>query len=138
MKRTLWVVAALAVAVSGCVSTTQVPLEKHLSYKPAPLTDQSLVVDKAVMTLAGYWSSDPELITAPFSSGRGLMLRDLENQPERPAIIGCTDMAMRKYVPPEILCLTARPAHFEKMMTVPDGSFLFKTWWNDLMKSRGL
>jgi hypothetical protein len=54
---------------------------------------------------------------------------------DRP-VIGCTDMAMRKYIPPEMLCLTVSPARFEKMMTIPDGSFLDKAWWNELMDSR--
>ncbi len=92
----------------------------------------------AVMRLAGFWSSDPDLVSAPFSSGCGLLWRDLINQERDRPLIGCTDMAMRKYLPPEILCLTVTPQRFERMMTVPDGSFLDKTWWNELMDSRGL
>jgi hypothetical protein len=90
----------------------------------------------AVMRLAGYWSSDPDLVAAPFSSGCGLLWRELENMEEDRPVIGCTDMAMRKYIPPEMLCLTVSPARFEKMMTIPDGSFLDKAWWNELMDSR--
>jgi hypothetical protein len=90
----------------------------------------------AVMRLAGYWSSDPDLIAAPFSSGCGLLWREVENQERDRPVIGCTDMAMRKYIPPEILCLTVTPGRFEQMMTVPDGSFLDKSWWNELMDSR--
>jgi hypothetical protein len=89
-----------------------------------------------VMTLAGYWSSDPRLILAPFSSGCGLMLRELEGLKRDHVIIGATDMAMRKYLPPEILALTVSPKRFALMTTVPDGSFLDKEWWNELMNSR--
>ena len=89
-----------------------------------------------VMTLAGYWSSDPQMTVAPFSSGCGMILRSLGELDGDRAIIGCTDLAMRKYVPPEILSLTVSPQRFEKMTTVPEGSFLDKTWWNDLLKAR--
>jgi len=92
----------------------------------------------AVMRLAGFWSSDPDLVAAPFSSGCGLLWRDVENQDRDRPVIGCTDIAMRKYLPPEILCLSVTPERFEEMMTVPEGSFLDKTWWNDLMDSRDL
>ncbi len=89
-----------------------------------------------LMTLAAYWSSDPELILAPFSSGCGLLWRELDNQERERAVIGCTDIAMRKYIPPEMLCLTVSPEHFEKMLGFPDDAFLNKDWWNDLMDSR--
>lgn len=91
----------------------------------------------ALMTLAAYWSSDPDFIHAPFSSGCGLLLRDLESQERERAVLGCTDIAMRKYLPPEILCLSISPGHFERMVDFPDGAFLDKDWWNELMKSRG-
>jgi hypothetical protein len=86
--------------------------------------------------LAAYWSSDPDEIAAPFSSGCGLMWRELISFDRDRPILGCTDIAMRKYVPPHILCLTVSPARFEKMVNFPDGSFLNREWWNDLMDSR--
>jgi hypothetical protein len=91
----------------------------------------------ALMTLASYWSSDPDFIHAPFSSGCGLLLRELEDQQRERAVLGCTDIAMRRYIPPDILCLTVRPGHFQRMANFPDDAFLNKEWWNDLMKSRG-
>lgn len=90
----------------------------------------------ALMTLAAYWSSDPDFVHAPFSSGCGLMLRELESQDRERAVIGCTDIAMRKYIPPEIMALTVSPGHFERMTNFPDDAFLNKSWWNDLMDSR--
>lgn len=89
-----------------------------------------------LMTLAAYWSSDPDFIYAPFSSGCGLLMREVESAERERAVLGCTDIAMRKYIPPEILCLTVTPRHFERMVTVPDGSFLDGEWWNALMDSR--
>jgi hypothetical protein len=92
----------------------------------------------AVMRLAGFWSSDPDLISAPFSSGCGLMWRELAGQDKDRAVIGCTDFAMRKYIPLEILSLTVSPARFEQMLKFPDDSFLYKSWWNELMDRRDL
>ena len=90
----------------------------------------------ALMTLAGYWSSDPEIIYAPFSSGCGLLLREMEAAGGTRAVIGCTDIAMRKYLPPDTLCLTVPPGMFERMVDFPEEAFLNKSWWNDLMDSR--
>jgi hypothetical protein len=90
----------------------------------------------ALMTLAGYWSSDPNLMYSPFSSGCGLMLREMENDGQDRPVLGCTDFAMRIYLPPEILCITVSPGRFEKMLSFPDGAFLNRSWWNDLMDAR--
>jgi len=99
----------------------------------------SLFVDPdrlaALMTLAAYWSSDPNLMYAPFSSGCGLLWRELENDGNRP-VIGCTDIAMRRYLPPDVLCLTVSPGRFEQMIAFPDDAFLNKEWWTDLMNVR--
>jgi hypothetical protein len=92
----------------------------------------------ACMTLAGFRSSDPDLIFAPFSSGCGLLWREPANQASDRPVIGCTDIAMRKYVPPQILCLTVSPARFEEMVSFPDDAFLNREWWSELMKSRGM
>ena len=52
-------------------------------------------------------------------------------------IIGATDLAMRKYLPPEIMTFSVTPTRFEQMLTFPEGSFLDKDWWNGLMEHRG-
>lgn len=91
-----------------------------------------------VMTLANYFTGIAAPVMAPFSSGCGLMLRELENLEVDCALIGCTDLAMRKYLPPEILALTVSPSRFERMLAVPDDSFLHRDWWSALMQARGL
>lgn len=90
----------------------------------------------ALMTLAAYWTSDPDVIYAPFSSGCGLMLRELEAVEGDRALIGCTDIAMRKYLPPDMLCFTVSSSRFERMVDFPDDAFLNKSWWNELMDLR--
>ena len=90
----------------------------------------------ALMTLSAYWTSDPDVIYAPFSSGCGLMLRELEAIKSERALIGCTDIAMRKYLPRDMLCFTVSPPWFERMLDFPDDAFLNKSWWNELMDQR--
>ncbi len=91
----------------------------------------------ALMTLAAYWTADPDEIAAPFSSGCGLLWRDLVDQGRDRAVLGCTDIAMRRHLPPDLLCLTVTPARFLRMIDFPPGCFLEKEWWRDLMKARG-
>jgi Uncharacterised ArCR, COG2043 len=89
----------------------------------------------AVMTLAGYWSAE-DVVAAPFGSGCSFLWRSLGTSGEDRAIIGATDIAMRRYLPPHIMTLTVRPAHFARMLTAPEASFLYRSWWNDLMDFR--
>jgi len=100
----------------------------------------SFVVDpdrlSALMTLATYWDDDPDPIRAPFSSGCGMLWGELESGARTRPVIGCTDVAMRRHLPSDLLCLTVTPAHFEKMLTFPDGCFLDRAWWNELIDSR--
>lgn len=86
----------------------------------------------AVMTLAGYWSAR-DVVTAPFGSGCSFLWRALDGDK---TVIGGTDIAMRRYLPPEMVTFTVSPSHFAKMLTFPEESFLFKSWWNDLMDCR--
>ncbi|MBN2720380.1 MAG: DUF169 domain-containing protein [Proteobacteria bacterium] len=90
----------------------------------------------ALMTLSAYWSSDPDEVQAAFSSGCGMLWEVFHSHRKDRPVIGCTDIAMRKYIPPEIMCLTVTPGRFEQMVDFPDDAFLMKTWWNDLMDSR--
>lgn len=89
----------------------------------------------ALMTLAGYWSPD-DVVAAPFGSGCSFLWRALGPGGDERAVIGGTDIAMRRYLPPNVLTLTVRPAHFARMAAAPDDSFLYRSWWNDLMEFR--
>jgi Uncharacterised ArCR, COG2043 len=89
----------------------------------------------AVMTLAGYWSAD-SVVSAPFGSGCSLLWRELVEEGRDRAVLGATDIAMRRHLPPNILSLSVTPQRFEQMVSFPDGAFLNRPWWNDLMDSR--
>ncbi len=52
------------------------------------------------------------------------------------AVIGATDLAMRRYLPPEIICFSVSPERFERMVDFPEDAFLNRSWWNELMDSR--
>jgi hypothetical protein len=91
----------------------------------------------AVLTLAGYWSAR-DVGVAPFGSGCALMWRALGAFPDGTAVIGATDVAMRKHLPPDVLTLSVGPAHFAKMVTVPDASFLSLADWKGIIEKRGL
>jgi hypothetical protein len=90
----------------------------------------------ALMTLSAFWSPDTRLVSAPFSSGCGMLWRELEYEGIDRPVIGATDLAMRKYLPPEVMAFSVTPARFEQMLSFPDDSFLDKEWWNDLMDHR--
>jgi hypothetical protein len=92
----------------------------------------------ALMTLAAYWSGREDEVATMFSSGCGLMWRELANQDRDRAILGCTDIAMRRHLPPEILSLSVSPARFARMVDYPETTFLDREWWNELLHARKL
>ncbi|MBW1984605.1 MAG: hypothetical protein JRI53_07790, partial [Deltaproteobacteria bacterium] len=53
-------------------------------------------------------------------------------------IIGSTDIAMRQYLPPEIMAFTVTKPLFEKLCRLDEKSFLYKPFWQSLKKRRGL
>jgi hypothetical protein len=89
----------------------------------------------ALTTLAGYWSAD-NVVAAPFGSACSFFWKSFNEVEGALAIIGGTDVAMRRYLPTAIMTLTVAPAHFAKMLTFPDDSFLNLEWWNELMDVR--
>lgn len=89
----------------------------------------------ALMTLAGYWSSD-NVVAAPFGSACSFLWKSFNEIEGALAVIGGTDVAMRRYLPTAIMTLTVAPRHFARMLTVPEKSFLDLDWWNDLMDVR--
>ena len=81
-------------------------------------------------------TSDPEPVLAPFGSGcmqSVSLFKDL-NVPQ--AIIGATDMAMRQYLPPEILAFTVTKPMFENLCKLDENSFLEKGFIKQLKKVR--
>jgi len=80
--------------------------------------------------------SDPAPVVAPFGSGC-MQLVSLFNDLEVPqAMIGATDMAMRKYLPPEILAFTVTKKMFEQLCSLDQHSYLEKRFIKGLKRAR--
>ncbi|MEE4258031.1 MAG: DUF169 domain-containing protein [Bacteroidales bacterium] len=78
---------------------------------------------------------DPEPVSAPFGSGCMQALTHFSD--DRPmAIIGATDMAMRKYLPANILAFTVNVPMFKLLCSIDKDSFLEKPFLKDLKKAR--
>lgn len=92
----------------------------------------------ALMIGAQYFSR-PEDITpvlAPFGSGCMEMLPLFDDLDKPQAIIGATDMAMRKYLPPDIMAFTVTVPMFRQLCSIGKDSFLDKPFIRDLKKAR--
>lgn len=81
---------------------------------------------------------DPLPVLAPFGSGCSQLMplfKDL-NIPQ--AMVGATDIAMRQYLPPDLLGLSVTKPMFEQLCALDEKSFLYKPFWQRLQKARGL
>ncbi|MFC1871271.1 DUF169 domain-containing protein [Chloroflexota bacterium] len=80
---------------------------------------------------------DPSALIAPFGSGCMELLPLFEDLDIPQAMIGATDIAMRQYLPPDILAFTVTKLMFQHLCKLDERSFLYKPFWNDLRKARG-
>ncbi len=79
---------------------------------------------------------DPEPVKAAFGSGCMQMLTHFEDLSKPQAMIGATDMAMRKYLPKDILAFTVTVPMFEQLCSIDNNSFLEKPFLAGLKKAR--
>jgi hypothetical protein len=91
------------------------------------------------MTGAQYFSAPEDIppVIAPFGAGCMLMLTLFEDMDAPQAMIGGTDMAMRKNLPPDILAFTVTKPMYERLCRLGGKSFLFKPFLAGLRKARG-
>jgi len=91
-----------------------------------------------LMTGAQYHSApdDPPPVIASFGSGCSQLvaLFDELNAPQ--SMVGATDIAMRKYLDPDLLAFTVTRPMFERLCSLDEKSFLYKRFWRDLQKAR--
>ncbi len=92
-----------------------------------------------LFTGAQYHSkpSDPAPVVAEFGSGCMEMLTLVSPYKEPKAMIGSMDMAMRQYLPPDIIAFTVNKPMFERLCRLDEKSFLGKPFLQNLRKSRG-
>ena len=93
----------------------------------------------SILSIAAQLESKPgdaEPVIAPFGSGCMQLIslfRDLD-QPQ--AIIGATDMAMRKHLPRQLLAFTVTRPMFERLARIPEDSYLNRSFIKTLHQSR--
>ena len=80
---------------------------------------------------------DPPPVIAPFGSGCMELVPLFEDLDVPQAIIGTTDIAMRRFLPPDVLAFTVTKPLFEQLCALDERSFLYKPFWKRLKKARG-
>lgn len=91
-----------------------------------------------LMTGAQYHSAptDPEPVLARFGSGCMQLVTVFDDLTIPQAAVGATDIAMRQYLPPDILAFTVTKPMFERLCALDERSFLYKPFWARLQKAR--
>jgi hypothetical protein len=92
----------------------------------------------ALMIGANYNSVPGDLppVIAPFGSGCSLILPPFDDPGIPQAVIGATDIAMRQFLPPDVLAFTVTKPMFKQLCELDEKSFLYKPFWKNLMKAR--
>jgi len=80
---------------------------------------------------------DPMPVMAPFGAGCMQLLPLFKDLSIPQAMIGATDIAMRQYLPSNILAFTVTIPLFEQLCALDENSFLYKPFWQRLRKARG-
>ncbi len=91
-----------------------------------------------LLTGADYLNTSPDhnTVISPYGSGCGQLLTMFPDLNEPKAIVGATDIAMRKHLPHNILAFTVTKLMFEQLCSLDENSFLHKTFWNNLKQTR--
>ena len=79
---------------------------------------------------------DPLPVIASFGSGCMELVSLFEDLNIPQSIIGTTDIAMRQYLPSNILAFTVTKPMFEQLCKLNEKSFLYKPFWKNLKKAR--
>lgn len=95
----------------------------------------SLLVTGAHYRHSGF---SPPQVTAPFASGCGLFGPAFADLDRPGAVIGATDIAVRQFLPSDILAFTVTRPTFEQLCALDEKSFLNGPFWTQVRKKRGL
>ncbi|MGC9324549.1 MAG: DUF169 domain-containing protein [Desulfomonilia bacterium] len=92
----------------------------------------------ALILGANYHSApgDYPPVIAPFGSGCMELVTPFQDLSIPQAIIGATDIAMRAYLPPDILAFTVTMPMFGRLCSLDEKSFLYKPFLKNLKKAR--
>jgi hypothetical protein len=92
-----------------------------------------------LLILAAQYESSPSDASpsiAPFGSGCMQMASLFDDLEAPQAIVGATDIAMRKHLDPGLLAFTVTKPMYERLCALDEDSFLGKRFWRSLQKSR--
>jgi hypothetical protein len=81
---------------------------------------------------------DPIPVLASFGSGCMQLMPVFNDLTIPQAMVGATDIAMRQYLSPDILAFSVTKPMFERLCSLDERSFLYKPFWQRLMKARGV
>lgn len=93
----------------------------------------------SVLMLGAQYNSAPSdlpAVIAPFGSGCMELLPLFEDLSIPQAMIGATDIAMRQFLPPNILAFTVTKPMFRQLCELNERSFLYKPFWKNLRQAR--
>ncbi len=77
-------------------------------------------------------------VTAAYGTGCGQLAAVFDDFDMPKAMIGGTDIAMRPYLPCDILAFTVTKPMFELLCRLDEKSFLHKSFWNNVKQARVL
>ena len=81
-------------------------------------------------------AAEHQPVTAAYGTGCRQLSLLAEEADVPKALIGATDIAMRKYLPQEILAFTVNKSMFEQLCQLGENSFLYKNFWKGLRETR--
>ncbi|MCP4156335.1 MAG: DUF169 domain-containing protein [bacterium] len=88
---------------------------------------------------AQYWTGPEEPVPpvmAPFGSGCMQLLPLFKDLDFPQAIVGATDLAMRQFIPPQLLAFTVTMPMYRKLCRLDEDSFLYKPFLKNLQEAR--
>jgi hypothetical protein len=118
----------------GPLQPDQYPFLRSVSFLANPDQLSALILGAHYHHAPG----DRPPVIAPFGSGCMELAPLFEDLDLPQAIIGATDIAMRQYLPPEVLAFTVTRPLFESLCQLDERSFLYKPFLARLKKVRGL
>lgn len=93
----------------------------------------------AALVIGAHYHSapaDPPPVIAPFGAGCMQLAPVFEDLGIPQAAIGATDIAMRQYLPPDLLAFTVTKPMFESLCALDEQSFLYRPFWKRLRTAR--
>lgn len=113
---------------------------RDLAYDDLQTVTFFVTPDQLSMLMIGaqlfHSPTDPEPVIAPFGSGCMQMITLFKDLSIPQAIIGATDLAMRKYIPPEYLTFTVTKSMFEQLCKIGPDSYFEKSFIQGLKAAR--